>query len=259
VLVFADWHYGMVTNNVWNQYNTDICRKRVMAVTERAIHRIALHSVSRLHIVVLGDLIHGAIHTSARVASEELVCDQLMQASELLAQTIMELDRHVAETYVYTTYGNHARTVQNKKESIHHDNMERLIPWWLERRLEGFESIHIVNALEDSEFVYMNVCGVGICGSHGDLDTVRNSPKSLATLFQRKYGCEINHILLADKHHREEYEEFGVTATICGALCGTDDYANDKRLYSTPEQLMLILNKDCGVDATYRLPCFTVE
>ena len=29
VITFADWHYGMTTNNIWNQYNTDICRQRV--------------------------------------------------------------------------------------------------------------------------------------------------------------------------------------------------------------------------------------
>lgn len=255
ILVFCDWHYGMVTNNIWNTYNTDICRERVRSVTEKAIKRLHLHNVSRLHVVVLGDLIHGAIHTSARVASEELVCDQIMQVSEILAQTIEELDKHVNETLVYMTYGNHARTVQNKKDNLHRDNMERLIPWWLERRLCDHPTIRVMDTLDDSEFIYIDACGVGICGSHGDLDTVRSSPKVLSTLFQRKYGREINHILLADKHHREEYEEFGITATICGALCGTEDYANERRLYSTPEQLMLVLNRECGVDASYRLPC----
>ena len=29
VITWADWHYGMVTDNIWNQYNTDICRNRV--------------------------------------------------------------------------------------------------------------------------------------------------------------------------------------------------------------------------------------
>lgn len=42
---------------------------------------------------------------------------------------------------------------------------------------------------------------------------------------------------------------------ICGALCGADDYANDKRLYSTPSQLLLIFNPIDGLDAEYRLKC----
>ena len=26
VICFSDWHYGMVCDNAWNRYNTDICR-----------------------------------------------------------------------------------------------------------------------------------------------------------------------------------------------------------------------------------------
>ena len=28
VLFFSDWHYGMITDNIWNKYNTDICKER---------------------------------------------------------------------------------------------------------------------------------------------------------------------------------------------------------------------------------------
>lgn len=36
VLVLCDWHYGMVTNNIWNMYDTEVCRKRVKNVVGRA-------------------------------------------------------------------------------------------------------------------------------------------------------------------------------------------------------------------------------
>lgn len=254
ILVFCDWHLGMTTDNVWNTYNVEICKERVRRVVDSAIERILLHSCDTLHIVALGDMVHGAIHTSARVASEELICDQIMQASEILAQSITELSQFVRNTKVYVTYGNHARTVQNKKDSVHRDNMERIIPWWLKQRLCGFDNIEVMPE-EETEFVFINSCGHEFCASHGDLDTVRTSPRLLATLFQKKYGKDIDYILLADKHHRESFEELGVTAMICGALCGADDYANDKRLFSTPEQLLLIVNEKDGLDAEYRLKC----
>ena len=254
VLVLCDWHYGMTTDNIWNTYNTDVCKQRVANVTSAAVKRILLNQCRTLHIVVLGDVIHGGIHCTARVASNELVCDQIMQVSELLAQCIAELSRYVEKTNVYMTYGNHARTIQNKKESIHRDNMERIIPWWLSYRLASIPSITVMPESEN-EFLLFDVCGCGFCASHGDLDSVRNSPRLLTTLFQKKFGRNIDHILLADKHHRERFEELGVGATIVGSLCGTDDYANDKRLYSTPEQLMLIVNPEDGVDATYHLKC----
>lgn len=252
VLVFSDWHYGMVTNNAFNTYNTDICRQRVKEVVAKARERIVLHRCSKLNVVVLGDLCHGAIHTSARVASEELVCDQIMQVSELLAQSIEELSKYVSEVDVYVTYGNHARTVANKKDNIHRDNMERIVPWWLEQRLRGLDWVTIMPDT-GNEFLFIDACGHGISAVHGDLDKVRTSPRLLTVLFQKKFGRDVEYILLGDKHHRESFEELGVDALLCGALCGADDYANEHRLYSTPSQLLLIVNKDVGVDAEYRI------
>lgn len=254
VLVFSDWHYGMVADNVFNKYDTEVCRQRVTKVVQDAAKRILLHKCKALHIVVLGDLIHGGIHASVRVASEELVCDQLMQVSEILAQSIDYLSQFVDETTVYVTYGNHARTVQNKRDNIHRDNMERIVPWWLEQRLSRNENVSIAPDTQ-SEFLFVSAAGHDVCASHGDIDSVKSSPRMLTTLFGKQYGKDIEYILLGDKHHIESFEELGVTSMICGALCGADDYANDRRLYSTPSQLLLIFNPVDGLDAEYRLKC----
>lgn len=252
VVVFADWHYGMVTDNVWEQYNTEVCRRRVAQLVEVVTERIRLHSCRRLHVLLLGDMAHGAIHTSARVASEELVCDQVMQVSEIIAQVISVLADTVEETVVHATYGNHLRTVQNKNDSIHADNMERLIPWWLEQRLSNRGDIQFPQA-EYYEFLYFDVCGYKICATHGDLDNVKNAGRMLNTLFMKKYGSGIDYVILADKHHKEEFEELKIESMIVRSLCGTDEYANGKRLYSTPGQLMMIFTPGIGADAYYQI------
>lgn len=252
ILVFSDWHYGMITDNAFNKYDTKICIERVKKVVSDAAKRIKLHQCRRLHIMVLGDLFSGAIHTSARVASEELVCDQLMHVAEILAQSILELSTCVQETVVYVTYGNHARTVQNKKDNLHRDNMERIIPWWLKERLKPFNGITIFEPPEN-EFLMVETCGYNICAAHGDLDTIRTSPKTLSTLFRKKYNKDIDCFIFGDKHHQDLSDELGIDSFLCGSLCGTDDYANGKRLYSPPSQLLLIINEDDCTDAEYRL------
>lgn len=254
VMIFCDWHFGMVTNNAFNTYNTEICKERVATVVRKASGRIILNRCRKLHVVVIGDLIHGNCHVSARVASEEVAADQLMHASEILAQAIYALSQCVEETYVYVTYGNHARSVQNKGDSIHRDNMERIIPWWLEWRMKEYDNIIVVPE-EENEFLFVNACGHDICAAHGDLDTVKTSPKLLTMLFNKRYGKSIEYIILGDKHHRESFEELGVTASICGSLCGADDYANEKRLYSQPSQQLLIVTPEEGVDGEYRIRC----
>ena len=253
VLVFSDWHYGMVVENVFNKYDTDICKDRVQAVVNNAINRIKVHKCNALHLILLGDAFHGAIHTSVRVASEELVVDQIMQVSEIIAQAINALSMFIPNVYVYTTYGNHGRVVSNKKDNIHKDNLERIVGWWLKQRLKDNER---VTMMPDSgtEFVFVNACGHDICAVHGDLDSVRTSPRLLTTLFFKEYHKNIECIILGDKHHRESFEELGVVSMICGALCGSDDYANEKRLFSKPNQLLLIFDEN-GLDAEYRIRC----
>ena len=254
ILVLSDWHYGLKTENIFNKYDTEICKERVKTVVLSTAQKMVLHECSKLHVVVLGDLIHGAIHIGARVASEELVCDQLMHASELLAQSIEFLSQYVEEVVVHVTYGNHARTIANKEASIHRDNMERLVPWWLEQRFASKGSITVAPDT-GNEFLFIDVCGHSICAVHGDNDTVKSAPQMLSTLCHKKLGKNIEYVLLGDKHHIESFNELGVTALLCGSVCGTDDYANGKRLYSDASQLLLIANPKNGVDAQYRLKC----
>lgn len=250
VLFFADWHYGMVTDNIYNVYNKDVCKRRVRQLVKEASERLRLHRPSLLHIVLLGDAAHGGIHVSARVRSEEMVCDQLMQVSELMAEAIQELSTVVPDICVYTTYGNHMRTIQNKKESVHADNMERIIGWWLRERFKDNPRIEVIYSTQ--EFVDLDVCGHTMLCVHGDLDSIHKVGPLFNTLFTQRYGLTVEYTVSADKHHIEELDVLGIEHTIVPSLCGTDDYANQHRLYSKPGQTLMIFNQN-GKDATYHI------
>ena len=252
VLCLADWHFGLTTENIWNTYNIKICIDRVNALFNKAKNYLRLHNVNKLHIMLLGDFIHGSIHTGVRVASEECTCEQLMDVSELLAEFISGLSEYVNEVYVYSTYGNHARTIQKKEDSVHKDNMERIIPWWLNCRLKGNQKIHI----EDNslyEFIYLKTCGHDIVGVHGDLENFRKLGIDMHTLFSKKYGIDVEYVFSGDKHHFESNDYYGIDNVMVSSLCGTDDYANGKRLYSKAGQTLCIFNKEDGKVCTYNI------
>lgn len=252
VICFSDWHYGMVCDNVWNRYNTDICRERVSEVVCKAKKYILENDVKTLHVVVLGDLIHGAIQVGCRVASEEDTSDQLINASEILAEAIYDLSSTVDTVNVYCTYGNHARTVANKKESVHSDNMEKIVPWWLETRFADNPKINLPPA-NAGEYVVFDVCGHSICAVHGDLDKFQNFGMMANCLFSTKFGRSIEYTFSGDKHHHEEFEQFGIESILIPSLCGTDEYANQHRLYSKPGQSLFIFNEPDGRFATYNI------
>lgn len=252
VLLLSDWHYGQVSNNIWNEYNVEICMQRVEKLFNKVSRALDDHGIKTLHIALLGDFVNGAIHNTCRVASEENACEQLMHVSEILANFINAVSVHVGEVNVYSTYGNHARTIQNKEDSIHADNMERIIPWWLKQRLVNNNKVHVIDS-EYYEFIYFNVCGYNVVCTHGDLDKFKDFGVTINSLFSKKYGKTIDYTFTGDKHHLESFEQFGIESTLVGSLCGTDEYANNKRLYSDPMQTLCIFTPEDGKMCSYNI------
>lgn len=252
ILCLSDWHYGQVSNNIWNEYNTDICTQRVSKLFDKVSGALREHNIKTLHIALLGDFVNGAIHTGCRVAAEENTCEQLMHVSEILANFINAISVHVDVACVYSTYGNHARTIQNKNDSIHADNMERVIPWWLKQRLKDNHKVNIIDS-EYYEFIYMNVCGHNVVCTHGDLDRFKDLGVIVNSIFSKRYGKTIDYTFSADKHHLESFEQFGIESTLVGSLCGSDEYANNKRLYSNPMQTLCIFTPDDGKLCSYNI------
>lgn len=252
VLVLSDWHYGMTTDNIWNTYNVEICKQRIERLVDKTLEYIDLHKPARLHIVILGDMANGGIHNSSRVASEEDTSDQLMHVAELIAQVIDTLSAEVGETLVYSTYGNHMRTIQNIKDSIHSDNMEKIIPWWLKQRMSDREDVKIVES-DFKEFLKVEVCGYNVIACHGDLDKIKNFGQLANTIFTKIYGETIDYAILGDKHHLEEFDSFGIETMISRSLCGSDEYANKKRLYSSAGQTLMFFSPEEGKECSYNI------
>lgn len=251
-LFLSDWHYGQVSNNIWNEYNVKICKERVSKLFNKVISAIQDHKINTLHIALLGDFVNGSIHTSCRVASEENTCEQLMHVSEIIANFINEVSAYVNQVNVYSTYGNHARSIQKKEDNIHADNMERVIPWWIAQRLKDNYKVNVIDS-EYYEFIYFNVCGYNVVCTHGDLDQFKNIGVTVNSIFTKKYGKSIDYTFSADKHHLESFEQFGIESTLVGSLCGTDEFANNKRLYSNPMQTLCIFTPEDGKKCTYNI------
>lgn len=252
VLCLTDWHYGMVTDNIWNTYNIQVCKERVSKLLDHCKRYLRLNNVNNLHVLLLGDFIHGSIHTGVRVASEENACEQLMHVSELLAEFINELSQYVNMVYVYSTYGNHARTIQKKEDSIHSDNMERIIPWWLQQRLNYNNKVQVNNE-SIYEFIYLNVCSHDIVGVHGDLENFKKLGVDMHTLFSKQYGLNIEYVFSGDKHHMDSNDNYGIENVLIRSLCGSDDHASNKRLYSKAGQTLCIFNEEDGKVCTYNI------
>lgn len=251
VIFVNDVHYGMRTNNPFNEYNTEICEMRFQRYAERVTNYIKKFDPKKVHVVVLGDLIHGCIHSECRVVANETTVDQLMRVSELLAQFINIVRICGVEVDVHCTYGNHARTQQNKSESQYSDNLEKFVPFWLKERFRGVNNIKIVDNELDG-FIHFDIYGWGFIATHGDLEKPETYGMTMRALFAKR-GWDVDYAIMADRHHYEAKDMVGIETIICPAMCGVDDYANNHRLYSSPAQMMMIVTEQGGAEGRFNI------
>ena len=93
------------------------------------------------------------------------------------------------------------------------------------------------------EFVEMEVCGKYILGTHGDLEK-KDSLLTLSTVFRRKHGRDIDYFLTGHLHSAASEDVVGMKSIRVSSLCGTDEYAKNKRLFSAPGQTMLFFREN---------------
>lgn len=204
---------------------------------------------SVLHIFVLGDLWHGSIHTLVRLNAMENTVEQMMSSCELLAKFIEDIQECVPKTIIHFTYGNHGRVIQNKKESVHDDNLERIVPFWLKERFSKVDCVEIVDGYKDG-IIFSEIAGWNVVAAHGDLDSIASFGDNMNVVMNKKYNKNVDYAIMGDKHHLES-KDSGIETIICPSLCGVDNYANEKRLYSNPAQLLLIFNKNSGAEGRF--------
>ncbi len=237
-LNLADWHIGMNCDNYWNTYNYAIAQARIKELTRKAIWDFELYNVNTVHVMNLGDIIHGLIHTSTRVEAEFNVQEQVTKAVNLLAGILHSLAEKFETVYFYNTYGNHSRFTSNKRDALDTENFELFIPTFLKGLLCNCPNV-IFKANEiDEQWIVADICGHTIIGTHGDRDKIKKAPSNMTMMYKKPYKIFIGH-----QHHVEGWTQHSVEIKMIGCLCGVETHAKDLRLTSQPSQSLCIYNK----------------
>lgn len=240
IALLSDLHIGVEFNDFCNNYNLEVAKKRVSKFVFDVKKYCKLHKVKRLNVVNLGDLISGIIHTTIRLEQEFDVVDQIMNASEILAGILNELQDVAPEVIYRSCTDNHSRVIANKHEAIEKENYYRLIDWYVQERLKDtniiFKNDNLSN--EIGKFELLN--GKKVMFAHGHNDTPNK-------IFQSFIGAteEYIHYVLLGHYHNEKVKNFqNMKVFINGSIVGTDDYAASKRLYTKPAQMLLVFDDD---------------
>lgn len=240
ILLLSDWHIGVLVDNFYNKFNAQIANDELDALIDQVCSYCSNFKVSRLNVINMGDLIHGGIHTNARIEQEFDVVTQVEVAGQLLYKVLAGVE-NAAPTVTYRSCSdNHSRLMPNKSEHIEKENFGRLIDWWVEAKLE--QGNHTIKVIRDNldfglgKFDLLN--GQKVAFAHGHEDSINQA-------FQNFIGATrefIDYALLAHYHNPKEKSFQDCKVIVNGSLVGTEQYALSKRLFASPTQKLLIID-----------------
>lgn len=247
IIQLSDWHYGIEIDNFLNTFNPEVCIERIKQLLGEAISYLTKNPVKKIHVVNLGDLISGRIHSTIRLESRYDVITQALHIAEIVAEFLAQLSS-VAPVEYYDCLDNHSRIEPNKKDSLDLESLARIIPWHLNFRFAEEPNINIrYNDFGEDIIAFKVMDKWTVGGVHGHKDKPTKVIDNLTMLTKVKFDM----ILTAHLHHFNADEKNETLQVSNGSLMGTDQYAFDLRLSSKPSQNIILAN--------YRSPMYDLH
>lgn len=236
-----DLHYGATHSNYWGEYNSDVAREMMSHYLNKIIQIAETHQSENCIVWENGDAISGSIHRSIQVTNKENVIEQIMGASELIAEFIAELSKHFRTVKFVSVSGNHSRIEPNKENALVEERLDDLIEWYVAARLQNFDNVEIGYGDKiDATMYLINIRGQNYCGVHGDFDGSSSKVQSIQTMI----GKPLYAVLSGHMHHNKVDEVQGVKTVMAGSFLGMDNYCVQKRIFGKPEQLVCVCDEN---------------
>lgn len=239
VLLISDLHLGVDCDNYYNTYNKDIAVKRLNKLANNTIYYCKLNGIKRLNVLNLGDMIHGIIHSNARIEAQMDVAEQIILAGEYISNFLNKLTEACPEITYHSCYDNHSRAIADKNQHIEKEQFSRIIDWFIKERLKNTNIKFIDNDI-DGGIGSIQIFDKKAIFAHGHQDNKNTSVQNFIGLTQEW----IDYIFLAHYHNSAVKEFQGCKVFINGSIVGTEQYAFGKRLFSKPSQKLIIFSKD---------------
>ena len=251
IICLSDLHVGIVCDNYWNQFSTNILKERLHRYLDEIKEIQKTHSCKKCYLVLGGDNVSGLIHANLRLQNNENVIQQLKIASEYIGNFVNELVKMEAfeEIEVHSVAGNHSRLSQNKEEHLKGEELDELIPFYLKLM---FANNDVVKIYEDSP-IDSTINSFVTSGNklfyivHGDKDSVSKVVSDLTLMI----GKKPDGIIMGHRHHNAFDTTHNVKVIQCGCVVGTDTHCVDLRISGEPEQCVFITNSNRTVKCLY--------
>lgn len=248
IICLSDLHAGMEVNSTFNRFNTSILRDRLCQYIEEIIDIQKSNQCKECYLVLGGDLISGLIHSQIRIENNENVIEQVKIVSVLLGDFVKALLDKFEKIHIYSVSGNHSRLSPEKENQLKGEELDALIPFYLELMYSNCNNVIVhKNEIDDTIISFRTRGGKLFYGVHGDKDNISTVVKNL-TLFT---GIKPDAIIVGHRHHNALSTDSNVKVIQCGCVMGMDNFCVDHRISGRAEQCVVITNAISTVKCMY--------
>lgn len=250
ILQLSDWHYGIVIDTIYNQYNPEIAKNRVSQLVSKVKEVIKKEGISYLYVFNLGDMIAGNIHLTIRLNSRINVLNQIMEVSEIISEAIASLSTCVNGIEYYAALDNHSRIDPIRENSLDLESLCRITTWYMKERLKWQHNviIHTTNKY-GPDIITTSIWDHEVAAVHGHKDKPEKVVDNLVLMTKHNFDL----ILTSHFHHFQADEKNEVLVLCNSSLMGTDDYAQKLRLSAKPSQNFIVATRENVAEQIYRI------
>lgn len=245
IVSLTDIHTGIEIDNAFNKFNENILRKRFNTYLQKILEVRERHNSENCY-VIIGEVVSGIIHNNLRIENNLDLMQSFKLVATLISDFLTELSRYFNDVHVYINEGNHSRISPNKEDNIQGENVDVLVPFYLNASLQLINNIFIHENEVMEEIAMFKVRGNIIMSTHGDNDKVSSVVQKFTMLFDVKPDL----VYLGHRHTNAMETVYDTKVIQSGCLSGTDNYALSKRLRNKPEQTISVITEN-GLECLY--------
>lgn len=248
VVHLTDIHTGLGIENSKNVFNGAVLEARLQKYISEICHIADTHDINKCVLVVSGDTVSGLCHTNLRLEQNEHVISQVKTSCKLIAEFVSALRKVFDYVEVCSVAGNHGRLSPDKESHLNGEELDALVPFYLKAVFAKDNNTHICEHNSFGDYIasfYVN--GHLFAAVHGDND----DPSRVTSNMTKILGMAPEVIMMGHRHYNAMYTEDETKIIQSGSVSGTDRYAYSKRLFSPPEQTVIITSERKAVECLY--------
>lgn len=248
IVCLSDLHIGATYDSFDGSYNSAIAKERLNEYLHNIVEIQRTHNAEDCTVVLLGDLISGAIHATLSVTNKENVMEQVKMACEYITDFIYELGSHFGTVNVVNVSGNHSRINPKKEDALLGERLDSLIIWFIKSMLKNANNITVVDENIDDTLCIFEVRDKTYFAVHGDFDSMSDSSIGKLALWAKTTPyC----VICGHRHYPAMSETANIKVVQSGSLGGSgDEYCKQKRLSGKPSQTVLVVDNN-GIKCCY--------